>query len=227
MKLLDLYCKAGGAAKGYTDAGFEVVGVDIEPQPNYPYEFRQCDAIEYLNSHWREFDAAHASPPCQVHSVLAHLSRPTHVDWIPQTRAALIKTGLPYVIENVPGAPLLDPIILCGSHFGLKTLGGAQLRRHRLFETNINVIPQPACNHYGETIGIFGDKARNTAKEKRHYTLPKETRGVPVGIQFSLQDAQMAMGIDWMGFRELSQAIPPAYTEYIGKYLLQHLGVTA
>lgn len=220
-RLLDLFCKAGGAGMGYHRAGFEVVGVDIEPQPHYPFEFHQADALEYLRAHWREFDAIHASPPCQKYSTLAHLSRDTHKALIPETRHALSVTGKLYIIENVSNARkhLISPIILCGSSFGLRTNSGAQLRRHRAFETNFNVGLVSPCSHFGETIGVFGSKARNTANEKRHYSKDKLTRGTPQGIKFTLRDAQSAMGIEWMNFPELSQAIPPAYTEWIGMHL--------
>lgn len=219
MRILDLFCGAGGAAMGYHRAGFEVVGVDINPQPNFPFKFIQGDAVEYLQEHGSEFDAIHASPPCQVHSVLAHLARKTHKDFIPATREALIATGKPYVIENVPGAPLISPIVLCGTMFNLG-VRDAQLRRHRLFETNWEMLPPPPCDHRGRTIGIFGSKARDTAEEKRHYSKDKETRGKPpASILFSLKDAQEAMGVDWMSAKELSQSIPPAYTEFIGKQI--------
>jgi len=207
---------------GYHRAGFEVVGVDIAPQPHFPFEFHQGDALDFIREHGREFGVIHASPPCQVHSVLSHLARPSHKDYIPQTRKALRKSGKVYVIENVPGAPLIRPIMLCGTMFGLASPDGAQLRRHRLFETNAGFVLTPPCAHNGRTIGIFGDKARDTGAEKRHYTQPKETRGGPPDdILFTLEDAQYAMGIDWMNFKELSQAIPPAYTEWLGRRILE------
>jgi SAM-dependent methyltransferase len=129
MRLLDLFCGAGGAAKGYADAGFEVVGVDIEPQPNYPFEFVRADALTFpLDG----FDAVHASAPCQAFTVYRNNSahvRQDHPNLIPQTRERLIASGLPYVIENVPGAPLIDPIQLCGTSFP-----PLEVRRHRIFE---------------------------------------------------------------------------------------------
>lgn len=224
-KLLDLFCGAGGAGAGYALAGFEVVGVDINDQPNYPYEFHRCDAMEYVIDMGYKFDAIHASPPCQPYSKLAHLSNGKHAAIVPAVRAILQSIGRPYVIENVPGSPLRDPVTLCGSMFNLETSCGAQLRRHRLFETSFRV-DQPECAHVkgGRTIGIFGDKARDTAAEKRHYSKPKETRGgPPKDILFSLEQALAAMGIDWMNFKELSQAIPPAYTEYISEFLLRYI----
>ena len=215
MKILDLFCGAGGAAMGlhraFPDA--EIVGVDINPQPRYPFEFIQDDALSFP---LQGFDFIWASPPCQVHSALSHLANPKHEDLILQTRARLIKSGTEYVIENVPLAPLVDPIMLCGTMFGLKT-GDAQLRRHRIFETSFDCFLTPNCSHNGRTIGIFGDKARDTAAEKRHYTKPKNTRGKPPpGILFKKEEAFEAMGINWMNMKELSQAVPPAYSEYIG-----------
>lgn len=140
LKILDLFCKAGGAAKGYADAGFEVVGVDIVPQPNYPYKFIQMDAIEFLKTvDLSEFDAIHASPPCQKHTKAQSLAKGRnngkyreHFDFIPQTREILQKIGKPYIIENVEGAPLINPISLYGSQF--KNL---YTQRRRLFESNI------------------------------------------------------------------------------------------
>lgn len=219
-RLLDLFCGAGGASMGYHRAGFEVVGVDINPQPNYPFEFHLADALQYPMD---GFDAIHASPPCQVHSRLSHLAGSQHKDLIPQTRERLISSGVPYIIENVPGAPLLSPLQLCGTMFGLKTQCGAQLIRHRLFECHPNTLMlTPECSHAGRTISIFGDKARDTAAEKRYYSQPKDKRGpTPNDILFTVDDARAAMGIDWMNFKELSQAIPQAYTEFIGRKLLE------
>ncbi len=223
MRLLDLFCGAGGAAVGYHRAGFEdITGVDIKPMPRYPFEFVQGDALEYVIEHGAEFDVIHASPPCQMHSRLSHLAGPEHKDYIPETRRLLVDSGTIYVIENVPGAPLINPFMLCGTMFGLRTSNGAQLRRHRLFEANFDVILVPPCNHNGRTIGIFGDKARDTGAEKRHYSQSIETRGEPPNnILFTYEDACNAMGMDWANIRELSQAIPPAYTEFIGRRILE------
>jgi DNA (cytosine-5)-methyltransferase 1 len=158
MRLLDLYCKAGGASKGYADAGFEVVGIDIKKQKRYPYEFIQADCLEILQDldYLRTFDVIAASPPCQTHSRTQHLRNAQgkstdKVDLIPQTRESLIASGVPYVIENVPGAPLINPIQMCGSYFGLK------VRKHRLFESNLKLIGS-GCKHkeQGKPIGIYG-----------------------------------------------------------------------
>lgn len=211
MKLLDLYCKAGGASKGYQLAGFEVVGVDIKKQKRYPYEFIQADCLELMKDmeFLRSFDVITASPPCQTHSITQHLRNAQgkstdKIDLIPQTREALVASGKPYVIENVPGSPLINPIKMCGSAFGLK------VRRHRLFESNIQ-LTSSICNHkeQGKPVGIYGSmrdeipKGGHTAK--------------------SIEQAREAMGIDWMIWGELVEAIPPVYTETIGKQILSVL----
>ena len=208
MKLLDLYCKAGGASKGYQLAGFEVVGVDIKKQKRYPYEFIQADCLELMKDmeFLKSFDVIAASPPCQTHSITQHLRNAQgkstdKIDLIPQTREALVASGKPYVIENVPGSPLINPIRMCGSAFGLK------VRRHRLFESNIQ-LTSSICNHkeQGKPVGIYGSmrdeipKGGHTAK--------------------SIEQAREAMGIDWMIWGELVEAIPPVYTETIGKQIL-------
>jgi DNA (cytosine-5)-methyltransferase 1 len=224
-RLLDLFCCAGGAGMGYHRAGFEVVGVDIEPQPRYPFEFHQADALEYLAAHGHEFDAIHASPPCQGYSALNTMwNSREHPKLIGQVRELLIKTGKPYVIENVEGAKkeLISPLMLCGSFFGLES-NGYQLRRHRLFESNVFLMRGNLCYHAEKTVGVYGAKARDIALEKRHYSQDKETRGAPVGVVLPKEVGFEAMGIDWMTQDELSEAIPPAYTEYIGKQLLQVL----
>lgn len=160
-RLLDLFCCAGGAAMGYHQAGFDVVGVDVRPQPKYPFEFIQADCLTLDRGFVAGFDAVHASPPCQAHSSISNVSgnQHNHIDLIPQTRELLLAIDRPFVMENVPGAPLLNPFMLCGTMFGLGT----------------------------------SDEARR------------------------------AMGIDWMAMPQLSQAIPPAYTRWIGRQLLAHM----
>jgi len=209
-QLLDLFCGAGGAAMGYHRAGFDVVGVDIEPQPSYPFEFVQTDAMTFpLDG----FDAIHASPPCQFYSNLKR--RQTHWRSIPPTRERLRAGGLPYVIENISDAgwELDHPVRLCGSMFGLN------VRRHRLFECSFPVMTQ-TCWHGGqdEIRAYYGKKgwlvwtpaAANVQKQGRKPLL----RG-------SVELAPEDMGIDWMhSWDELREAIPPAYTEHIGGYLL-------
>ena len=214
LKLLDLFCCAGGAAKGYEQAGFEVVGVDIAPQPNYPFSFTQADALELDQGFLQPFDAIHASPPCQSYSVLAKRTG-SGADWprlIKPVRNMLIRSGLPYVIENVVGAPLLNPVQLCGTMFpGLRVL------RHRLFETNFKIVPPSHPPH---------PKVHTKDKRKAHFGKTDEWKDyvqVTGGGNCSVAAAQDAMGIDWMTKSELNEAIPPAYTYFIGKILLRHL----
>ncbi len=213
-RLLDLFCCAGGAALGYSRAGFEVVGVDIEPQANYPFQFIQADAMALDQNFIASFDAIHASPPCQSYSDLAKRNRnadawPRLVDPV---RDMLIKSGLPYVIENVEGAPLRNPIVLCGTMFrGLRVL------RHRLFETNFQVLAPPHGKH---------PLCHTMDKRKAHYGKTDDMRdfvSVNGGGNCSVVAARDAMGIEWMKKDELNEAIPPAYTHFIGKQLLQHI----
>lgn len=204
---------------GYHRAGFEVVGVDIAPQRNYPFEFHQGDALEFVAEHGHRFDAIAASPPCQVHSDLASVAGAGHVDLIPQTRTALAATGLPYVIENVEGAPLIDPITLCGSMFDLEA-GGFLLRRHRGFESNAPIAAPGPCACAGRSIGgVYGDGGGDRQRRRPGSSTSRGGYKLPVGL------GRVAMGIDWTTRRELSQAIPPAYTEHLGRQLLAHLDV--
>lgn len=212
-RLLDLFSCAGGAGVGYARAGFEVVGVDIEPQPRYPFEHHVADAIEFCRDHGWMFDAIHASPPCQAYSDLA-LRNGNASDWprlVEPVRDILQSTGRPYVIENVEGAPLIDPIVLCGTQFP-----GLRVIRHRLFETNFPIDPLP-CNNQHPLVFTYD-------KRKAHYgKLDQNTSFVQVtgGGNCSVANARDAMGIDWMTKKELNEAIPPAYTEYVGKYLMK------
>ncbi|MEV0357842.1 DNA cytosine methyltransferase [Nocardia sp. NPDC050697] len=207
-RLLDLCCKAGGAAMGYHRAGFEVVGVDIEAQPRYPFEFHQADALEYLAAHGHEYDLIHASPPCQLFTAYRRRGGgvgDSYPNLIAPIRQLLRELGLPFVIENVAGAPLSDPILLCGSSFGL------DVRRHRLFESNL-ALTAPPCDHSWQTPRFPPATNRTNLR-----------RTVEVGVwRIPLKVQQQAMGIDWMNSAELSQAIPPAYTEHIGRELLTH-----
>jgi DNA (cytosine-5)-methyltransferase 1 len=212
MRLLDLYCGAGGASAGYVDAGFEVVGVDIRPQPKYPFAFVQADVLGLSASFLDGFDVIHASPPCQAHSSITKVTGRAHVDLIPETRALLVGSGKPWTIENVVGAPLLDPFLLCGSMFGLGTSCGAALRRHRLFEANWYVGLVPSCQHgRGLTITITGNTPQANVERNK------------VRVTFSAGEARRAMGIDWMAIAELKEAIPPAYTRWIGKRWMEAL----
>jgi DNA (cytosine-5)-methyltransferase 1 len=207
---------------GYHRAGFEVVGVDINPQKHYPFEFHCADALTFSLA---GFDVIHASPPCQAYCAMKTMpNRREHPDLVAKTREMLKGLGLPYVIENVFGAPLVMPLMLCGSYFGLQSEDGYQLRRHRYFESNVWMMNGFHCNHSPKTIGVYGAKGRDIALEKRHYAKDKETRGKPDGVLLPKQSAFEAMGIDWMNMRELSLSIPPAYTEWIGRQLIQYLG---
>jgi DNA (cytosine-5)-methyltransferase 1 len=227
-RLLDLFCCAGGAAKGYHDAGFEVVGVDIEPQPNYPFEFIQADALQYVADHAHEFDVIHASPPCQVYSTTKHAyeTSDSHPDLLEPTREALIVTGLPYVIENVENAPLIGPMRLCGSEFGLKALDVdgvlLALRRHRMFESNVWLVGAGGCSH--DDTQVAGSYTAGRHRTPEHRDNP-ERRG---GYTPALKVRAALMGINWpMNEHELAQAIPPKYTEFIGYQLLDAMAVAA
>lgn len=213
-KILDLFCGAGGASMGYHRAGFEVVGIDINPQPHYPFDFIQRDALEIIDlvkhgEDWlKGIDAIHASPPCQLFTVYRNLKKnqnDNHVNLIPQTRRALHATRLPYVIENTPKAPLIDPLTLCGTSFNL------EVRRHRIFESDFYIEPMP-CAHDRFTERKYPG---STNRPNGRTVCQIGEWKVPLAIQ------QKAIGINWMNMKELSQAIPPAYTEYIGKYLME------
>ena len=228
MRLLDLFCGAGGAAMGYHRAGFEVVGVDIKPQPHYPFEFHQADALEYLTEHGAEFDVIHASPPCQAFSAMTNGRWKgrvkNHPDLIEPTRKLLREIGRPYVIENVIGAPLIDPAMLCGTMFGLETETGNQLRRHRLFETSFPVSLVSTCRHNNySAIGVYGGGQHPRRQSHRRSAERPMYAGTPGDSDFGVTARRKVMGIDWMSGKELNQAIPPAYTEFIGKQLVEHL----
>ena len=219
-RLLDLFCGAGGAAMGYHRAGFEVVGVDIKPQPHYPFEFHQADALTYP---LEGFDAYHASPPCQDDSIATQKWKNrgyVYPQLIEPTRQILIATGKPYVVENVTGAKrrLHNPILLCGLTFGLKVV------RHRWFECNPFIMSPGHSSRQ-----CYGAVTRKIAiNDPAGHGMPGHTyRALTVAghggnsQSFRWQDWQEAMGIDWMTKQELTQAIPPAYTEYLGKYLMK------
>lgn len=217
--LLDLFCKAGGAGMGYHRAGFDVIGVDIEPQPRYPFEFVQADAMQvlaYMAAGAQPWEGApmpaaiHASPVCKRYSKLTPLSaRGAHPDQVAPVRGMLIRIGIPWAIENVPGAPVRPDLKLCGCQFGLP-----RLRRERWFETSWRALGlRPPCYHTGRAITVTGNGGGWSARDQ-----------IDLGTK---ADRQEAMGIDWMTNRELSQAIPPAYTEYIGEQLLGQLSVPA
>lgn len=200
MKLLDLCCGAGGCSMGYDWAGFDVTGVDIKPQKHYPFEFVQEDALNYLlGTDLSEYDLIHASPPCQAYSKASAPHRKNgkvYPDIIKQIRSLLIRSGKPFVIENVEGAPLYRPVMLCGTMFDLKVL------RHRLFESNFYIKSPGRCKHTG------------TVKDGDYSTVCGNGSGKD---RATIKIWSDAMGIHWMTRKELTQAIPPAYTRYIGE----------
>lgn len=209
-RLLDLCCRAGGASMGYVRAGFEVVGVDILPQRDYPFEFHQADAFEFAEKHWREFDAIHVSPHCQGYSLMRHVTKKEYPRQIEEFRSMLLRFGRPYVIENVEQSPLVDlplfgaySVLLCGAMFE-----GLRVYRHRRFESNLALV-QP----YHPPHVVRCAKQGRPAKEGEFVTVTGNCSGADY--------ARSAMGIDWMVRDDLSQAIPPAYTELIGNQLLQ------
>ncbi len=203
MRLLDLFCGAGGAAVGYHCAGFDVIGVDIKPMPHYPFEFHQTDALEYVAGHAHEYDVIHASPPCQAYSVTQRIHGRTYPKLIGATRDLLKATGRPWVIENVIGSHL-DGITLCGVMFGLKTY------RHRQFESNVLLMQPPHTKHHE-----FSVQVGRRASEGQFMTI--------AGHIASIEYARHVMDIDWMTRDELVEAVPPAYTEFIGRQLLTYL----
>lgn len=224
--LLDLFCCEGGAAKGYADAGFDVFGVDKDPQPLYPFWFHQGDVLDVLDRLWsglgieflhpdgrrrmlfaEQIAVRHASPPCQALSTITP-DKSKHVNLIPEVRERLQRSPRPYVIENVEGArtELIDPIRLCGSSFALK------VRRHRYFESNI-LLEQMACDHkvQGTPVGVYG------ALRTKHWVRPTgQSRGRKAT---SLEEAREAMGMPWASWHGCTQAVPPAMTEHIGRQL--------
>ncbi|MEV0545559.1 DNA methylase [Nocardia salmonicida] len=212
-RLLDLYCKAGGASMGYHRAGFDVTGVDIEPQPRYPFTFVQGDALEFLTAHGHEFDAIAASPPCHDHTPLASRAGINGSGWLlGATLDQLAAQPVPWVVENVMGAPMRTDVRLCGSMFGLRTY------RHRKFAIDPRIPLLPAVPwHPPHTV-------RTSTRDRR--------TGFAGGMNISITGdvgswlGPACMGIDWMTGSELAQAIPPAYTHHLGLHLLDHLGNT-
>jgi DNA (cytosine-5)-methyltransferase 1 len=204
-RLLDLFCCAGGAGMGYHLAGFEVVGVDLEPQPRYPFEFHQADALTFpLDG----FDAVHASPPCRDHTSLTSVAGGFDgTGWmLPATRARLESSGLSYVIENVMGADMRPDLVLCGGMFGLRTY------RHRQVEVGGFGLMRPA--HPRHVARTATSRRRERWAQGWHVSITGDV-GTYVGPE--------AMGIDWMSGDELCQAIPPTYTRFIGEQLMAHL----
>jgi DNA (cytosine-5)-methyltransferase 1 len=217
-RLLDLFCGAGGAAMGYHRAGFEVMGVDINPQPHFPFKFHQADAMTYP---LEGFDAIHASPPCQAYSIASARWRNSgereYPDLLEPTRQRLVSGSVPYVIENVEGARkrMCSPMRLCGQSFGIGVV------RHRLFETNwlcLSPVHSPCVG------AVTRDLVSVTGPPGRFYRAVTVAGHGGNSRSFKLSTWREAMGIDWMTRDELTQAIPPAYTEYIGKQLMAALG---
>lgn len=202
-RLLDLFCGAGGAARGYQNAGFYVVGIDIKPMPRYcGDEFHQADALEYLAKHGAEFDAIHASPPCRRCSISSShwpdMGYRPHL--LPETETRLLKTGRPFVVENIDHAPFMLPsVLLCGIQFRLHVI------RHRRFSSNILLLTVPHIYEHPKR-GDFATCAGHEGNGSNKYSVWAD-----------------AMGIDWMTKDELSEAIPPAYTEFIGRQLMKVL----
>lgn len=218
--LVDLFCKAGGSSRGYVEAGFFVVGVDIEDQPNYPYPFYRGDAFHMLDKLLALLPVAAiaASPPCQAYSKLTPMEfKASRPDLVGPTRALLQETGLPFVMENVELAPLAFPTMLCGTVFGLGvdvieddgTTAWHQLQRHRYFESNLALFSPGPCKHAGRVVGVYGkpggyDRRRG---KKLHST----------------EQWAAAMGIDWMSAAELAQSVPPAFTRFLGQQVFAQL----
>ena len=218
-RIADLFCGAGGAGMGLHQAGFEVVGFDIKPQSNYPFEFHQEDA---LTVDLRGFNAVWASPPCQKWVDPNSGHDRGHPDLIAPSRDLLLGSGLPYVIENVELAPLLEPFTLCGTMFDLRVI------RHRLFETHPHIFGlTPPCNHWGrvstgEFAAVYGRGGKGPRRGRdANGNKVRDARPLTCG-----PDPFKAMGIDWMNWKELTQAIPPAYSEWIGRQLMLSMGLT-
>lgn len=222
--LLDLFCGAGGAAMGYHRAGFDVVGVDIKPQPHYPFEFVQADAFDAFDEGTRgpfvyNFDVIHASPPCQAYTVANNIHQAEHPDLLPETRRLLRATGLPWVIENVPGAPMPSYVQVCGLALGLN------VKRHRWFESS-EALWGTQCppRHPGDWLLVFG----HTVLERGYVTGKAKGGGNVIRRKHTTTArGREAMGVDWMNRDELSEAIPPAYTEFVGEQLLAQLARVA
>jgi DNA (cytosine-5)-methyltransferase 1 len=209
FRAADLFCGAGGAAMGIHRAGFDVEGWDIKQSLSYPFRRRIGDALEADLS---SFDFVWASPPCQAHSAMRHLHPEKEYEcYIERTRDKLAKWGGPYIIENVPGAPLINPVQLCGSTFGLR------VRRHRLFESNIPLVVPP-CNHavQGQPMDVSGTGGRRINRRP-------DDHGGNTNKPRNIREAQQAIGIEWMCREEIAQAIPPAFAEFLCRQVAAYL----
>lgn len=223
-KLLDLFCGGGGASMGYHLAGFDVVGVDLSPQPGYPFEFIQADweePLAFLPGMWEREGipyAIHASPPCQRYSSMTKrwARESAHPDLVDPVREALELLhedgGVPWCIENVEGAPLRNPTMLCGSMFGLQATFEGRLyglRRHRMFEASFDLFAPASCAHQGQPLPVYGHPGGSSKRD---------------GLRFPDTAAwRTGMGIDWMTVKQLAESIPPAYTNYVGQRMMAAL----
>lgn len=220
--LLDLGCAVGGASMGYHLAGFDIVGVDLEPQPRYPFTFVQADALDYLERHGHEFDAVHASPHCQFWTAYrrkGHGVGERYTNDIPAFREALEAVDVPWVIENIESArrELRSPVLLCGSMFDRTDGTPLDVQRHRLFEPHgFTLEPPRACDHANPHWTPRFTPASNRTNLRK--TVEVGVRRIKLDVQ------QHAMGIDWMRREELSLALPPAYTRHVGRAMLTALG---
>ena len=203
MKLLDLFCCQGGASEGYRRAGFTVTGVDLDNQPRYPFRFLRANVLDLEIDFLCQFDAIHASPPCQAYTLAQRIQGNNHPDLVAQTRDLLTRSGRPWIIENVEGAPLQNAITLCGGMFP-----GLRVYRHRIFESNVPLLRAP-------------EHPAHVAPLRKMGRPVKEGEFMHVVGNFSgVETAKQAMGIDWMTRDGLREAIPPAYTEYLGRQLM-------
>lgn len=214
LKLLDLFCGAGGLSWGYMLAGFRVMGVDMKRQSRYPFEFVQDDALGFLKAHAHRFDVIHASPPCQAYSNLNNLHKRDYPDLIDETRCLLRKSNKPYIIENGVNAPLLKPLYLRGDMFA-----GLLTYRPRLFETSFEI----AALEIPDERERVPDAGNGCSESGFIHVVGSGSAGD--GLRLSYK--RLAMGIQWMSSRELSQAVPPAYSQYVGASYLESIGYDA
>lgn len=216
--LLDLFCCEGGASAGYVRAGFDVLGIDITPQPRYPYRFLQADALGLLSwlidSHAiRQFAAIHASPPCQRYSTLKSMTTHQYADLLAPTRELLMTSGLPWILENVATAPMHQGIEICGTALGLN------VRRHRRFDSSHLLYGPGMCRHNPDNVNVYGHGAWNYRPRSddpriKHWTRKTQQCPLPVAA------AKEAFEASWMTQHGLAECIPPAYTEFLGRQLL-------
>ena len=222
-RLLDLFCCEGGASMGYVRAGFDVLGVDIAPQPRYPFEFVQADALGFLR--WlvrsgsiRQFSAIHASPPCQEYSTLKSRKTRRYPDLLAPTREALMASGLPWIMENVATARMHHGVMLCGTALGLN------VRRHRLFDSSHFLWPAGVCRHHPDNINIYGHACWTYRPDPLNI---RRDTGKARAVRVLLAEGRCAFEVPWMSQQGASECIPPAYTEYLGKQLMNIIAANA